>query len=88
MQTQVAQRDYREYMKVGDRVRVKESIVVYHYPGHRNEPFDIKGLEGEVKAIVKEWKGRPVSANFPVQVKFEGKFKAHLREDELEKIGE
>jgi hypothetical protein len=73
-------------MKVGDRVRVKESIVVYHHPSHRNQPFDIKGLEGEVTDIVKEWQGKPISANFPVLVKFEGKFKAHLRDSELELV--
>ncbi len=71
-------------MKIGDRVRVKESVVVYHHPEHRNEAFDIKGFEGEIMAIVKEWKGRPVSANFPFLVKFEGKFRAHLQEFELE----
>ncbi|PSB07839.1 ferredoxin--nitrite reductase [filamentous cyanobacterium CCP2] len=71
-------------MKVGDRVRVKESVVVYHYPGHRNEAFDIQGQEGEVIALVNELEGKPISANFPILVKFEGKFKAHLRESELE----
>ncbi|MGJ3251467.1 MAG: ferredoxin-thioredoxin reductase variable chain [Elainellaceae cyanobacterium] len=73
-------------MKVGDRVRVKESTIVYHYPKHRNEPYDIKGMEGDVAAIVSEWRGKTISANFPVQVKFEGRFKAHLREDELEVV--
>ncbi|MGJ3248990.1 MAG: ferredoxin-thioredoxin reductase variable chain [Elainellaceae cyanobacterium] len=73
-------------MKVGDRVRVKESTIVYHYPKHRNEPYDIKGMEGDVAAIVSEWRGKTISANFPVQVKFEGRFKAHLREDELELV--
>ncbi|WAL60949.1 ferredoxin-thioredoxin reductase variable chain [Thermocoleostomius sinensis] len=73
-------------MKVGDRVRVKESVVVYHHPQHRNEAFDIKGLEGEVMALVNEWQGTPISANFPVLVKFDAKFKAHLRESELELI--
>lgn len=71
-------------MKVGDRIRVKESVVVYHHPEHRSQPFDIKGLEGEVVAFVTEWQGRPVSANLPVQVQFSKKFKAHLRSDELE----
>lgn len=71
-------------MKVGDRIRVKESVVVYHHPEHRSQPFDIKGLEGEVVAFVTEWQGRPVSANLPVLVKFSKKFKAHLRSDELE----
>jgi Ferredoxin thioredoxin reductase variable alpha chain len=71
-------------MKVGDRVRVKESVVVYHHPTHRNEAFDLKGAEGEVIGIASEWQGKPISANFPFLVKFEGRFKAHLREDELE----
>ncbi|WP_416672038.1 ferredoxin-thioredoxin reductase variable chain [Egbenema bharatensis] len=71
-------------MKVGDRVRVKNSVVVYHYPGHRNEPFDIQGQEGEVIALANQWQGKPISANFPILVKFEGRFRAHLREDELE----
>lgn len=76
-------------MQVGDRVRIKDSVIFYHHPLHRNEAFDAKGLEGEVTAIVTEWRGRPVSANFPISVVFQVEgakkpFKAHLREDELE----
>jgi hypothetical protein len=71
-------------MKVGDRIRVTKSVIVYHHPSHKNEPFDLKGLEGEVIAIVTEWEGRPVSANLPVYVQFDKKFRAHFREDELE----
>ena len=71
-------------MKVGDRIRVNKSVIVYNNPTHRNEPFDTKGLEGEVVAIVLEWHGRPVSANLPILVKFDKKFQAHFREDELE----
>ncbi len=71
-------------MKVGDRVRVKESTIVYHHPEHRSEAFDIKGLEGEVMAFANEWRGRPVSANLPILVQFTKKFKAHLREGEVE----
>ncbi len=73
-------------MKVGDRVRVKESTTIYHHPEHRNQPFDIKALEGDVVAFINEWQGKPVSANLPVQVQFSKKFKAHLREDELETL--
>ena len=73
-------------MKVGDRVRITKSVIVYHNPSHKNEPFDAKGLEGEVVALVTEWQGRPVSANLPVLVQFEKKFRAHFREDELEMI--
>ena len=73
-------------MKVGDRVRVTKSVLVYHHPSHRNEPFDAKGQEGEVIAIVTEWHGRPVSANLPVLVMFDKKFRAHFRADELETL--
>ncbi len=73
-------------MKIGDRVRVKDSVVVYHHPEHRGKAFDLKGTEGEVVQIVTLWQGRPVSANLPIQVLFSKKFKAHLRENELELI--
>lgn len=73
-------------MKVGDRVRVKESVIVYHHPEHRSAAFDVKGQEGEIIAIVKEWEGRPVSANLPVLVKFDKKFRSHFRETELETL--
>ena len=73
-------------MKAGDRIRVKESVIVYHHPENRNQPFDIKGLEGEVIGVVTEWQGRPVSANLPIYVKFNKRFKAHLRENELELV--
>ncbi|MGD1805971.1 ferredoxin-thioredoxin reductase variable chain [Dapis sp. BLCC M126] len=73
-------------MKVGDRVRVNSSVVVYIHPEHRGQPFDMKDEEGEVIGIVNEWKGRPVSANLPILVQFTTKFKVHLKEDELEII--
>lgn len=73
-------------MKVGDRVKVSQSVTVYHHPEHRNQPFDIKGEEGEVFQIIEELDGKPISANLPVVVKFGKKFRAHLREDELEVI--
>ncbi len=60
-------------MKVGDRVRVKESVVVYHHPEHKGKAVDIQGTEGEVAAIVTQWNGRPVSANFPILVQFSKK---------------
>lgn len=83
---EVQKLDINNAMKIGDRIRVKESVVVYHHPEHRNQPFDIKGTEGEISAIVTQWEGRPVSANFPILVKFDKRFKTHLREDELEII--
>ena len=75
-----------ESFSVGDQVRVKESVVVYHHPEHRNQAFDIKGQEGEVIQVVKELKGKPVSANFPYLVKFSNKFRAHLQAHELETV--
>ena len=70
-------------MNIGDRIKVIESVTVYHHPQHRSEGFEIKGMEGELIKIVTEWQGRPVSANFPYLVKFDKKFKAHFREDEI-----
>lgn len=71
---------------VGSRVRVANSVIVYHHPQHRNQPFDIQGQEGEIVDILREWQGRPVSANLPFVVKFSNKFKAHLQANELESI--
>jgi len=73
-------------MKIGDRVRVKESVIVYHHPEHRNQGLDLKGTEGEIIGIVTTWHERPVSANLPVLVQFHKKFKSHFRESELEVI--
>lgn len=70
-------------MKVGDRIKVQESVLVYHHPEHKKEAFDIKGMEGELMEIITQWQERPVSANFPYLVKFDKKFKAHFREDEI-----
>ena len=69
-------------MKVGDRVRIIESVIVYHKPKHKKEPFQLKGMFGEVIKII----CKPISANLPIVVQFEPKFSAHLREDEVEVI--
>ncbi len=78
-------------MNVGDRVRIKESVVFYHHPLHRNEAFDAKGLEGVVVTVLTDYKGRPISPNFPIQVEFsvdgvKKPFRAHLKADELEAL--
>lgn len=73
-------------MKKGDRVRVTKSVIVYHHPKQRQKPFDIKDFEGEVIEVMEDWQGRPISPNLPILVKFEKKFKAHLRQEELEVI--
>ena len=78
-------------MNVGDRVRIKESIIFYHHPLHRNEAFEAQGLEGTIINILTDYKGRPISPNFPVQVEFEVEgakrpMRAHLKRDELETL--
>lgn len=78
-------------MNVGDKVRIKSSVIFYHHPLQRNEPFDATGLEGVIINILTDYKGRPISPNFPVQVEFpvEGSkrpMRAHLKTDELELI--
>ena len=73
-------------MQIGDRVKVKNSVVVYHHPQQKMQPYDIKGMEGEIANIMTDWEGRPISPNFPVLVKFENRFKAHLKDSELEII--
>ncbi len=73
-------------MQTGDRVRVSSSVVVYNHPQHRGEAFDMEGQEGEVREVLNEWKGRPISPTLPVVVAF-GRFRAHFRADELEPLG-
>ncbi len=73
-------------MNIGDRVRVKESVVVYHYPQQKMQPYDIKGMEGEITKVMADWQGRTISPNMPILVKFEKRFKAHLKDTELEII--
>ena len=53
-------------MKIGDRVRVMESVIVYHHPQHKKQAFDLKGMEGEIIEIVTNWQGRPVLDTFRV----------------------
>jgi len=77
-------------IEVGQRVRVKSSVVVYVHPLHRNQPFDTIGSEGEVVKVLDDWKGRPISPTLPVVVQFrvgeKKKFRAHFQDTELEPI--
>ena len=73
-------------MQPGDKVKVSSSVVVFHHPQHRGQAFDLEGQEGEVVSVLELWKGRPISPTLPVVVAF-GKFKAHLRSDELSPLG-
>ncbi len=72
-------------MQPGDRVKVGQSVVVYHHPQHRGQAFDLVGQEGEVVTVLNDFKGRTISPTLPVIVAF-GKFRAHFRGDELEAI--
>jgi hypothetical protein len=74
-----------DQLQPGDPVRVCESVVVFHHPQHRGEAFDLQGQEGAVHTVLNDWKGRVISPNLPVIVAF-GKFRAHFRSDELERI--
>ena len=73
-------------MQPGDQVKVRQSVVVYSHPQHRGEAFDLQGQQGEILNVLNDWKGRPISPTLPVIVAF-GKFRAHFREDELERVG-
>jgi hypothetical protein len=39
-------------MNLGDRVKIKNPVIFYHHPLHRNEAFDAQGLEGVVLTIL------------------------------------
>lgn len=69
-------------MNVGDRIRVTETVIVYNHPQHRKEAFDLNGMEGEIEAVI----GRPITATLPIRVRFEEKYAAHLKEEEIEVI--
>ncbi len=71
---------------IGQKVRVKTSVIVYHHPQHKGKPYDLLGQMGEVIEVIETWQGRPLTANLPVVVKFDGKFKAHLEAEELERV--
>ncbi|KAL2649905.1 hypothetical protein R1flu_018033 [Riccia fluitans] len=78
-------------VKPGSKIRVTVSVPVYHVMKLPN--LNLKGMEGEVKDYVVEWKGKTISATLPYKVHFvqevDGKavkFFAHLRDDEFEVI--
>lgn len=79
-------------VKVGDRVRiVAEDIVMYHLPGHRNEPIEMTGKTGVVTKDVSFTKdGFKVSATSPFLVALDDfeKGSAHFAAHELEVISE
>lgn len=77
---------------VGSRIRVLGPLTVFHVPKHPQ--FELGGCEGEIKDVLKSWKGKPISANLPYKVQFildlgekPVKFVAHLKDNEFEVIG-
>lgn len=74
-------------LEPGQKVRVSASVVMYHYPTHRNEPHDVQGLEGEIWKDVQYKDGVEMSATKPYVVKFKDpKFIAHFGSDEIEAL--
>lgn len=72
-------------LALGTRVRVKTSVIMYHYPKQRNKEVDVLGLEGTVTGDLREKEGIEMTATKPYMVRFEEpKFIAHFGEDELE----
>lgn len=76
--------DEAERLPEGTRVRVKQSIKVYHAP-KRKVGLDLEGMEGEVLSYVDDYNGKKLSSNLPVKVRFllnndgkETKFFSHL----------
>ena len=69
-------------MKIGDRIRVTTSVIVYNHPQHRQEAFNLNGLEGEIENVIDP----AISASLPVKVRFEKRYAAHLRASEIEVI--
>lgn len=60
---------------------------MYHYPKQKGNPFDVKGLEGEITKNILEADGADLSATKPLVVRFQNpKFMAHFEESELEEL--
>ena len=54
--------------KVGDRVKVRGTLKVYHVP--KMTEFDIGDMEGIFKNYVGLWKGKHISTNFSCKFQF------------------
>lgn len=71
----------------GSRVRVKVDLEMYHIPNHRNEPFNVKGLEGVVSLDLPVKWTDVITATKQFQVKFtDPKFMAHFDDSEIELV--
>lgn len=91
---------YEGDFKVGDSVRVKESIRIWSVKKYMKEGFDVKGFHGKVHSLAlygRKYKTL-CSAITPIKVEFEPdspgippgmfdkKFIAHFSKDEIERI--
>jgi hypothetical protein len=84
--------DKSERLPEGTRVRVTQSLKVFHAP-KRKEGLDLEGMEGELLSYVDVYKGKQLSSNLPAKVRFlidndgkESKFFTHLAQDEFEAV--
>lgn len=80
-------------LKAGDKIRVKESVVVYHVPKTKGAATELLGMEGEVASRADDLNGVYISANLEVRIKLlvpddpkEKTFLTHVKEDEVELI--
>ncbi|KAK9814137.1 hypothetical protein WJX72_001144 [[Myrmecia] bisecta] len=80
-------------IEAGTKVKVAKSVVVYHAP--KKPELDLESMEGTVLEVIKEWKGKALSANLPYKTQFMldgedgGKAKkllVHLTADEIQAV--
>ena len=57
-------------LQAGDKVKVTESVVVYHVPKSKGAATDLNGMEGEVASRADDLNGTYISANLEVRVAF------------------
>ena len=80
----------KDDVPVGAKVKVNQSVVVYHVPKSKGAATDINGMLGEVAQRADDYEGTYISANLPIKVAFanpnggDKTFLVHLKADELE----
>ncbi|DBB14869.1 TPA: hypothetical protein ACH3X3_004472 [Trebouxia sp. C0006] len=80
-------------VKAGDKLKVKESRIIYHSPKHK-EGLDLNGMEGELMEVIEKYQGKQLSANLPYKTLFmipkddgkDQKLIAHLAAGEFDKV--
>lgn len=63
--------DLKDGIETGTRIKVIESVTVFHTPRWNQEPLDLQGREGTVLDVVKFYKGKELSATHPYKTQFE-----------------